>query len=182
MINFFTLLGLPQAAVLDEAALQAAYHEKSRAAHPDKPGGDAQLAAEINSAHEILAAPEKRLKHLLDLHAVPWRAIPISNEMMALFSQLGPQLQNAAALAKKKQQATSALSKALLAPEEMKLREQLEEIGFQIETARTEILDSLPAFDTDLTAHLTDLQVTQATLSYLAKWQAQIREALLVMM
>ena len=58
MTDAFALLGLPRRAALDEAQLQAAWHEKSRAAHPDTAGGDAALAADINAAHEILASPE----------------------------------------------------------------------------------------------------------------------------
>ena len=97
MTDAFALLGLPRRAALDEAQLQAAWHEKSRAAHPDTAGGDAALAADINAAHEILASPEKRLKHLLELNAVPWRAIPLSADWMDLFSQTGTALQSAAA-------------------------------------------------------------------------------------
>ena len=178
MTNFFALLGLPQGAALDEAVLQAAWHEKSRAAHPDQPGGDAKLAAEINAAFETLAVPEKRLKHLLELHEVPWRAIPIGGELMDLFTQLGPQLQHAATLAKEKQATGSALVKALIASKEMPLRERLEELGHEVERLRVEILDRLPGDCDDLTR----LQVDQATLAYLGKWQGQIREALLGMM
>ena len=101
MTDCFALLGLPRAAALDEAALQAAWHEKGRAAHPDSPGGDAALAADIIAAHEILSQPEKRLKHLLELHAEPWRTVPISAELMDLFMKMGAELQNAVALANK---------------------------------------------------------------------------------
>ena len=176
MRDCFELLGLPRCALLDEGELQAAWHQKSREAHPDHPGGSAPLAAEVNAAYETLLAPEKRLKHLLELHEVPWRTIPISAEIMTLFSQIGPQLQNAAALAKKKQTATSALARALLAPEEMKLREALEDLGTQIESKRTELLATLDQ------ATLDQIQVAQATLAYFAKWQGQIRESLLALM
>lgn len=176
MRDCFELLGLPRRALLDEGELQAAWHQKSREAHPDHPGGSAALAAEVNAAYETLLAPEKRLKHLLELHKVPWRTIPISAEIMTLFSQIGPQLQNAAALAKKKQTATSALAKALLAPEEMKLREALEDLGTQIESKRAEVLGTLDQ------ATLDQIQVAQATLAYFAKWQGQIRESLLALM
>lgn len=176
MTDCFALLGMPRSALLDESELQAAWHERSRAAHPDQPGGSAVLAAEVNAAYETLLAPEKRLKHLLELHQVPWRTIPISSELMTLFSKLGPWLQRTAALAKKKQQASSALAKALLANEEMTLREALEALGIEIEARREALIASLPADDLEL------IQVAQATLSYLGKWQAQIREALLAMM
>lgn len=183
MPNAFALLGLPRAAALDANALQKAWLEASRTTHPDQPGGDAARAAEVNSAYETLQAPEKRLKHLLELHQVPWRTIPIDDGMMALFAKLGPVLQSVAAFLKRKQSATSALSRALLAPEEMRLREQLEEIGTTLDSERTALLENLPAFDTQLAAGetkaLNDLQILQARLAYLGKWQAQVREALM---
>lgn len=186
MPNAFALLGLPRAAALNEAALQQAWLEASRAAHPDQPGGNATRAAEINAAYETLQTPEKRLKHLLELHQVPWRTIPIDDSMMALFSKLGPALQSVAAFLKRRQSATSALAKALLAPEEMRLREQLETIGTTLDDERTALLENLPAIDTSLssgdTDSLNDLQILQARLAYFGKWQTQVREALLSLM
>ena len=70
MRDCFELLGLPRRALLDESKLQVAWHQKSREAHPDHPGGSSALAAEVNAAYETLLAPEKRLKHLLELHEV----------------------------------------------------------------------------------------------------------------
>lgn len=186
MPNAFALLGLPRIAALDDDALQQAWLAASRSAHPDQPGGDATRAAEINTAYETLQAPEKRLKHLLELHQVPWRTVPIDVAMMALFGRIGPALQNAAALLKRKQAATSALAKALLAPDEMRLREELETLGSTLDTERTALLDHLPAFDSRLSegdsTALADLQILQARLAYLTKWQTQIREALLSLM
>ncbi len=186
MPDAFALLGLPRVAALDEAMLQKAWLEASRRTHPDLPGGDAACAAEVNAAFETLQAPEKRLKHLLDLHQVPWRTIPIDESMMVVFSQLGSALQSVPGFLKRRQAAASALSKALLAPEEMRLREQLEEIGMQIEARRVALLESLPEFDTKLEAGdhaaLETLQVMQVRLAYFGKWQAQVREALLALM
>lgn len=186
MSNAFALLGLPRVAALDADALQQAWLAASRGAHPDQPGGDATRAAEINAAYETLQTPEKRLKHLLDLHQVPWRTVPIDDAMMALFGQLGPALQNVAAFLKRRQSATSALAKALLAPEEMRLREQLEALGTMLDEERTTLLEALPAFDTRLSggdaSALHDLQILQARLAYLGKWHTQVREALLSLM
>ncbi len=186
MPNAFALLGLPRIAALDDEALQKAWLAASRSAHPDQPGGDAARAAEINTAYETLQAPEKRLKHLLDLHEVPWRTVPIDDAMMSLFGQLGPALQSVAAFLKRKQAANSALAKALLAPDEMRLREQLEALGTTLDTERTALLENLPVFDIRLsagdTSALADLQILQARVAYFSKWQAQVREALLSLM
>lgn len=186
MPNAFSLLGLPRIAALDDEALQQAWLAASRSAHPDQPGGNAALAAEINSAYETLQTPEKRLKHLLDLHEVPWRTVPIDEAMMSLFSQLGPVLQKVAAFLKRKLTATSALAKALLAPDEMRLREELETLGTTLDAERSTLLTALPALDARLSAGdmsaLNDLQILQARLAYFGKWQTQVREALLSLM
>ncbi|MEZ5383881.1 MAG: hypothetical protein R3F13_00040 [Prosthecobacter sp.] len=186
MSNAFALLGLPRAAALDPDALQQAWLAASRAAHPDQPGGDAARAAEINTAHQTLLSPEKRLKHLLELHEVPWKAVPISEEMMVLFGRIGAALHDTTSFIKRRQAAASALAKALLAPEEMRLREKLEALAAEIEGDRETHLAHLPAIDARLesgdTATLHDLQILQARLAYLSKWQQQIREALLSLM
>lgn len=186
MSNAFALLGLPRTAALDPDALQQAWLTASRATHPDQPGGDAARAAEVNAAHQTLLAPEKRLKHLLDLHEVPWKAVPISEEMMTLFSRIGTALQSTASFLKRRQSAASALAKALLAPDEMRLREDLEALAVQIEADREKHLATLPALDTRLQSGdstvLPDLQILQARLAYLSKWQQQLREALLSLM
>jgi hypothetical protein len=99
---------------------------------------------------------------------------------------MGPALQSAATFLKRKQTATSALAKALLAPDEMRLREQLEALGTTLDAERTSLLGRLPTFDTRLstgdTTALADLQILQARLAYFSKWQAQIREAFLSLM
>ncbi|MGV3661412.1 MAG: DnaJ domain-containing protein [Prosthecobacter sp.] len=186
MPNAFALLGLPRAAALDPDTLQKAWLEASRTAHPDQPGGDAARAAEINAAYETLQSPEKRLKHLLELHETPWRAVPIDDAMMTLFGRVGASLQGVSAFLKKKENATSTLAKALLAPEEMRLREQLEEIGMSVEEQREALLAVLPGIDDRWEAGdagaAGELQTVQARLAYLVKWQTQVREALLGLM
>ncbi len=186
MSDAFALLALPRAAVLDDAVLQQAYLAASRLAHPDQPGGGTAPAAAINAAYETLQAPEKRLKHLLELHHVPWRSVVIDDATMTIFNQLGPALQNVAAFLKRKQAAASALAQALLAPDEMRLREQIEILGTNLDSMRTALLAVLPALDVRLTtddiAALSELQTVQAKLAYISKWQMQVREALLSLM
>lgn len=182
----FALLGLPARAALDEAELQSAWLQAARAAHPDQEGGDAALAAGLNQALDTLKSPVTRLKHLLERHSgTPWRAVPLDAEMMRLFENLGPLLQRGAALAQKKQAASSALAKALLAREEMQIREALEELGARIEEAWAREESSLPGCDERLAAGdaavWPELQAAQARLAYLEKWRAQIRAQLLAL-
>jgi benzoyl-CoA reductase/2-hydroxyglutaryl-CoA dehydratase subunit BcrC/BadD/HgdB len=105
---------------------------------------------------------------------------------MSLFEKVGPLLQSAQAFLKKKQNATTALAKALLAGEEMRLREALEELGLQIEDAWQQMESQLAPYDVRIIAEdvmvWAELQAVQARLAYLFKWRTQIREALLGLM
>jgi curved DNA-binding protein CbpA len=176
MTDAFALLGLPRRAALDESALQEAWRQAARAAHPDQPGGNANRAAELNAALDILKSPVSRLKHLLDLQAVAWRAVPLDASLMHLFERLGPLLQRGHALLTKKQAA---------ATEEMALREALETLGVEIAEAWSALEAGLPELDTRLAAGdstaWTDLQACQARLAYLDKWRRQLRELLLAL-
>ena len=187
MADCFQLLGLPPRATLNEGELQSAYFEATRTAHPDQADGDAQLSADLNAALETLKSPVTRLKHLIDTRSgLGWRAIPLDAGLMSLFEKLGPLLQQSAAFLTRKQAATSALAKALLASEEMRLRESLESLNEAIEEEWQKLESALPACDERLTAGdgsvWPELQALQAKFAYLTKWRAQIRERLLGLM
>jgi curved DNA-binding protein CbpA len=189
MDDCFAILGLSRCAALNEETLHNAYAEKSRAAHPDHGGSDEQ-AATVNAAYETLRTPEKRLKHLLEIaapeNAKAWRTVPMDDRMMTLFSRLGKALDASGKFLEKKHRAQSALAKALLAKEEMRQREALEGLGFEIENGRKEmerrlavVDEALPKGDADTWR---ELAVMQARFAYLARWQAQVRERLLALM
>jgi curved DNA-binding protein CbpA len=187
MPDCFQLLGLPPRASLDEAALQSAYFEATKPAHPDQVGGDADLSSNLNAALETLKSPVTRLKHLIDTRSgLGWRAIPLEAGLMSLFEKLGPLLQHSAAFLSRKQSATSALAKALLASEEMRLRESLESLNEEIEEEWQRLESALPECDLRLAASddtvWPELQALQAKFAYLTKWRAQIRERLLGLM
>jgi curved DNA-binding protein CbpA len=187
MADYFALLSLPPRAALDEDQLQQAYLSASRLAHPDQAGGDAQLSSDLNAALETLKSPVTRLKHLVEQHSqTVWRAVPLESALMSLFEKLGPLLHLSTQFLARKHAATSALAKALLASEEMRLRESLESLNEDIEVLWQQLDSALPAFDERLAnADVTvwpELQALQAKFSYLAKWRAQIREKLLGLM
>ncbi|HYF33970.1 MAG TPA: hypothetical protein VD994_01660 [Prosthecobacter sp.] len=185
--SYFELLGLLPSAALDEETLQCAYLAATRTAHPDQQGGDAVVAAKLNAAVETLKSPVTRLRHLIETESeTPWRTIPLDQSMMGLFEKLAPLLQQTAGFLKKKQASTSALTRALLASEEMRLREALETLNEQVEVHWQELERQLARFDDRVASGdpsvWNDLQAVQARFAYLAKWRAQIRELLLGLM
>lgn len=187
MRSCFDLLGLPPRAALDEAELDAAYLEAARAAHPDQEGGDAELSASLNEAAAVLRSPSARLKHLLELNSAhEWRAVPLDNLMMDLFGRLGPRLNAADGLAARSQAAGSALARALLAPEVLRAREDLERLLEEAASARGRLEEELPAMDARMQAGdaavWKDIHGLQTRLAYLEKWQAQVRQRLMLLM
>lgn len=174
-MNAFEVLGLPQRSTLSEDEVRAAYFERSKAASADR--------AELNAAFELLLAPDKRLRHLLDIAAPDdarqWRTVSMSEDLMTLFMSLGKARPEAEALIEKRSKAASALSKALLERQTFAMRETLEEIGTALEAKREELGSSLTQINAD---DWIAIAAAQARFAYLAKWQAQVRELLLKLM
>lgn len=174
-MDAFATLGLPRLAALDEEQVRVAYFEKSKAAEADH--------AALNEAYELLLAPEKRLKHLLDMNAPEdakqWRTVAMSEDLMQHFMALGRVRPEAEALIEKRGRAQSALAKALLEKPTFALREGLEAIGMALEEKRRAMEAELPLVEA---GNWRAVAETQARFSYLAKWQAQVRELLLKLM
>ena len=174
-MDAFAILDLPVSATLGAEQVRVAYFAKSKGAEADH--------AQLNAAYELLLAPEKRLKHLLDLgapeEAKQWRTVAMSEDLMQLFMALGRVRPEAEALIEKRGKAQSALAKALLEKATFAVRESLEGIGTALDVRRS-------AMETTLSfTEPTDWQgvaQAQAKFSYLARWQAQVRELLLKLM
>ena len=92
---------------------------------------------------------------------------------MDLFSQVGPALGQADAVIAKRRGASSALPKALLAPEEVAAQRALAAANSQLMARRSEVESGLGAID------LSDRESLASAwheLSFLQKWQAQVQE------
>lgn len=184
MNNCFDLLGLVPRASIDDELLEKAYLETAKTIHPDHSDADSDRTSALNAAVSVLRSPSRRLKHLMELNSdFQWRAIPLEPELMELFAGLSRELDAAAKVTEKRKLASSALSKALLSAEILKVRESLEDINLAISTRMDSYLKLLPTLDNrlalgDYTAWNT-LQQIQAKLAYLEKWQSQIRDRLL---
>ena len=179
MADLFAALNLPQTAALDDSALQTAYHEACRQA------GESVEA--LNEAYEVLRNPVKRLKHLLECRLQDqWQAVVMSDDLMELFTLLGPVLQGAQEFSKRSAAARTALSRALLAPEAMRWQEAASALAEKVQSLLDQRVEGLAALDEAIA--LNDAGVwqrvhqAQAHLAYLTKWQAQLREALLLLM
>ena len=172
-MDAFATLGLPRSPALAEEAVRAAYFEKSKAPDADH--------AALNAAYELLLAPDKRLKHLIDIAAPDevkqWRTVAMSEDLMQHFMALGKVRPEAEALIEKRAKTQSALTKALLERQTFVLRDQLEQIGFSLDEKKQTLETALQGID-----DWQSLAEAQAHFAYLAKWQTQVRELLLKLM
>lgn len=174
----FAEVGLPRAPVVDEAALARRFDALSRERHPDA-GGDATAFARLTEARAVLASPARRWRHLLELEFPGTRLDgPLSPELMDLFTQLGPALQEAKAVLARREQAATALARALISNDQWKAREALEEQAATL-AARLATLEESSGATTPPAEVLASLA---REAGFVEKWRAQTRAMLAALM
>lgn len=187
----YTLLGLPRRAALTAEEVRAAFQQKGAASHPDhadtadgRPLATENFAA-INEAAITLSSPSRRLRHLLFLEypeaeTAARTGAAMDGAMMQLFSLTAAAVQQASAVQEKKQNASSALLKALLAEQEMQAQETLETAAREVDAAIEGLSAELISLDTSRAEGAriaASLQSCAARAGFLEKWQAQLRAA-----
>ncbi|MEO8351408.1 MAG: DnaJ domain-containing protein [Chthoniobacteraceae bacterium] len=177
MTDYFALLQLPRSAALDEAALRESFHRLASNLHPDVVSGDANAFTELNGAFTTLRDPAKRLRHLLELELPEALAAPaaIPSEMSDLFPIVGQARAAVVAAAVRRTAATTALSRALLAPAEKAARDLAADALETIRALRAQSTKELDSIASDFQR----LPALHQRFSFLGKWEAQLRGALL---
>lgn len=188
VIDAYATLGLPKKLALDETSLDAAWRENNLRHHPDRPGGDAALAAAANQARETLRRPASRLRHWLTLHgATPSRSAALDPTMMDLFSVVAESLGQADEVLRRKAAASTAIGRAAVAAAELRAQLRLQELQGRLTRSLAECLERFKEIDARAEAGdapetlLRDAQSLAGTLAFLEKWEAQCREKLLAL-
>lgn len=173
-VDAFAELGVPRSTAVDESEVSRRFDELSRTRHPDA-GGEPAAFARLAEARRLLTSPALRLRHLLELtHPGTRLDGGLSPSLMDLFATLGPALQAAQELERRKTATTSALARALLASEEMQQRESLENAAATIADRLQAVTEAAARWDGSATA----LAALAREAAFLEKWQAQVREVL----
>ena len=174
-MNAFENLGLEPRLVIDDETLRDAFREAGRSAHPDA-GGEEQAFADLNTAFEILSSPSLRLRHWRELRglAVETRGA-VAPEIMDLFSQVGETTQRAEALVRRRDEAKSALGRALLERETQACRENVERCIALVETAIERECAVFPIYQNAYASDPTAASATARNLAFLEKWRAGLR-------
>jgi curved DNA-binding protein CbpA len=138
--DHFAALGLPRRAWLDPEDIKSRHHALIAASHPDKPTGDAALAASLNTARATLENPASRLRHLLELEAPGFVPQKKHEPDWAVFARLSNAAR--AAAEPKNQPPTSPLARALHLDKTRKLAAELDSLATLL-AAKTAELEAL---------------------------------------
>ncbi|BCX48913.1 hypothetical protein HAHE_28210 [Haloferula helveola] len=171
-MDAFAELGLERSLTLDGESLKAAVTAAGKERHPDA-GGTAEDFARLQQAKGLLERPVSRLKHWLELEKVPGDMRgTVSDDLMAVFSEMGVLLQQTDELLREREKVSSALAKAMLEGRVQECREKLEamqdRLGEMVEV-RVERFGSIEVGGTDGWEVARDL-------GFLAKWQGEVRD------
>ncbi|HEY5704693.1 MAG TPA: hypothetical protein VIS96_03880 [Terrimicrobiaceae bacterium] len=177
MEDAFALFGLERRPLIDEAALKETYLRIAAIRHPDLKGGDDEQFHLLQEAYKTLREPAARLKHLMELE-VPGAASQIDSAPHAeLFMSAGSAVQAARAIFLRLESRTTALARALLAPEAAsalgKVRAALESVQQAQDESRVR-LESLDKRWPDVSRdELADLA---SSFTFLERWISQLSE------
>lgn len=171
----FQILGIPPALVLSDDSLREAFREAGKRSHPDAGGGEGEFAA-LREAFAVVSSPSRRLRHWLELRGTPGDVRgTIEPSLMDLFTEVGAVTQQAESLVRKRDDAKSALVRAMLEGETQIRREAVERAISQVETRITDECAVFSEFEKSLVVDVDAAAKTARNLAFLEKWRAGLR-------
>lgn len=175
MIDAFHALGLPPQLDLTDEELREAFRAAGKKSHPDVGGSEAEFAA-LNEAFAILSSPSRRLRHWLELQdlTIVSRG-SIDSSIMDLFTEVGAATQQAEAAIRKREDAKSALVRAMSEPEIQTARDVIEASNQKVERRISQQCENFPVFENTLTLDSEHASQVMRNLVFLEKWRASLR-------
>jgi curved DNA-binding protein CbpA len=167
----FATLGLEPRLALSAEELREAFREAGKREHPDAGGGGESFAL-VQEAFAKLSSPSKRLRAWLAARGISGdERGAISPGLVDLFGKVGAALQQADAVAKRREAALSALAKAMLEPAVQSAREALEASLDEVAAA----LQTEEARFPEIEAGAGEPWRTARDFAFLEKWQAELK-------
>lgn len=175
MMNAFEVLGIEERLVISEEEVRAAFREAGKKVHPDAGGGDGDFAA-LKESLGILASPSRRLRHWLSLRGIEVETRgTIGGELMDLFSEVGGVTQRAEMVVRKREEAKSALAKALLENETQASREEVEAAIAKVDAMMAEASADFPEMEISGKVNQESVAQVVRDLTFLEKWKSGLR-------
>jgi len=176
-MNAYLLLGLEPRLVLSEESLAEAFREAGKTLHPDAGGAEDEFSA-LHEAHALLVRPSLRLRHFMELRGMPLENRgAIDDGLMELFGTVGAVNQRAEAVARKREEARSALVRSLFESEAQECRDAVEEELVKVEREIASECASFPEYESAPreSATIESAAKTARNLAFLEKWRAGLR-------
>ena len=175
MNDAFQILGIEPQLVLADDALREFFRAAGKRMHPDA-GGEAGEFAALREAFAVVSSPSRRLRHWLELRGTPGEIRgSIDPSLMDLFSEVGAVTQLAESLIRKRDEAKSALVRALLESETQVCRETVERAIAKVEAVITRECTVFPELEKSADLDLEAASETARNLAFLEKWRASLR-------
>jgi hypothetical protein len=172
-MNAFETLGITPRLVIADEAVREAFREAGRHVHPDAGGTDDSFAR-LSEAFGIISSPSRRLRHWLELQGVSIDTRgTVSPPVMDLFSEVGEVSQRAETLVRRRDEAKSALARALMEGETQACREAVGLGISRIELAIAGECANFERFETD--APPDEAALCVRNLAFLEKWRHTLR-------
>lgn len=171
----FQLLGLTPGLVYSDELLRDAFREAGKQAHPDAGGGEGEFAA-LREAHALVSSPSRRLKLWLELRGTPGDPRgSIDPPLMDVFSDVGAVTQQAETVIRKRDEAKSALGRAMLESETQLCREAVERGIARVEAMITAECATFPEMEQSAATDVETASRIARNLAFLEKWRAGLR-------
>jgi curved DNA-binding protein CbpA len=175
--NAFEIMGVAVVLGLSEEELREKFREAGKRLHPDAGGAEGDFAA-LREAYALLSSPAQRLRLWLELRGAAGEIRgSIDTGLMDLFSEVGTATQRAEALIRKREDAKSALAKALLEHETHSCREAVAALISNVEGKIAAECADFPEFEkaAEIDAELAWQHVR--SLTFLEKWKTSLRSS-----
>jgi curved DNA-binding protein CbpA len=161
--------------VISEEAVREAFREAGKSVHPDAGGGEGEFAA-LREAFAVVSSPSRRLMHWLELRGVPGDLRgTVDSSLMDFFSEVGAVTQRAEEIIRKREEAKSALVRAMMEGDTQVCRETVERAISKVESMIR--LECLKFQDFENVSELDQVaaSTTARSLAFLEKWRAGLR-------
>lgn len=170
-MDAFSCLGLPRCLSIAEEVVREAYREASKLHQ-----GDDVAFSQLNEAYRTVMSPAARLMHWLELADMKGgRRGVVAGELLDWFGVVGTVIQETDALLRKKEQCQSQLARALMESSLQLGREKIERCQEDLRAVTEAKLQQFPAIESgELGAE--QAWICARDLSFLEKWQQQLRE------
>lgn len=174
-MDAYQRLGIETCLVISDEDLGNAFRSAGKTQHPDGGGAEGEFAA-LREAYEMLASPSRRLKHWLGLHGMKGDDRgTVDDRLMGIFAEVGQATQRAESMVRKREEAMSALGRALLETETQLCREEIERAIVTVDQAIQEICAKFSSLEQSAnTADAGAFEMVR-NLAFLEKWRGSLR-------